>query len=78
MECYFVPEIYLFVRSYPLPFKRQKLFGGTRKFQKMTWEEYEKNKKDFEKEKKKVFNSLILCGLSPEVLRKEEMVWGSI
>ena len=68
---YFVPEVYFFVRSSPYAYKKQGLFANSRKFQKMTLDEYEKHKRDFQKEQKKIFNSLDLCGLSPKVLAKE-------
>ena len=68
---YFVPEVYFFVRSSPYAYKKQGLFGNLEKFQKMTLEKYEKHKNDFQKEQKKIFNSLDLCGLNPKVMAKE-------
>ena len=69
---YFVPEIYFFIKSNPYAYKRQGLFANSRKFQKMTLDEYENHKRDFQKEQKKIINSLDLCGLSPKVLSRKE------
>ena len=68
---YFVPEVYFFVRSGPYSYKRQGLFKSTQKFQEMTLEEYEKHKKNFLKERKKMKNLLENCGLKPESLSRD-------
>ena len=68
---YFVPEVYFFVRSNPYFYKRQGLFKSTQKFQKMTFEEYEKHKKSFLKERRKMKNLLENCGLKPESLSRD-------
>ena len=67
----FVPEIFIFVKSPPLLYKRQSLFGGM-KFSRLSMEQYFIYKKNFSKEAIKIGNSLGIMGLQPQRVLKED------
>ena len=65
---YFVPEVYFFIKSPPMNYKRRGLFEGEKKFFQTSMEDYKKHKDGLLKERKKVENSLSSCGLKPKIL----------
>ena len=68
---FFIPEVFLFIKSNSHRYKRQGIFHSTKRFETLTEEEYEKHKRDFLKEIRKIKSSLEFMELCPERLSKD-------
>lgn len=69
---YFQPEIYFFIRSEPLKYKRKNLFDKPEKFSQTSIENYNKHKDKFLRAVKQVESSLSHAKLTPQRLIKDE------
>ena len=73
---YFEPNVYLFIRSDPNQYKRQRLFEKPEKFKQVCEEEYQVQKKRFERQSVQIFSSLVAAGLDPKKL--DERTWSNL
>ncbi len=73
---FFVPEIYLFVRSEPLTLKKKKLFEKQTQFEQVTRHRYEEHKEKFLRLLSQLESSLKTCKVDPVRVVKEE--WFSL
>lgn len=69
---YFVPEIYLFVRSEPLFLKKKKLFEKQVQYEQVTRSRYDEHKEKFLRLVGQLESSLKQCKLAPTPLSREE------
>lgn len=69
---FFVPEIYLFVRSEALLFKKKKLFEKQAQFEQVTRGRYEEHKEKFSRLLNQLESSLKACKVDPTRIGKEE------
>ena len=69
---FFVPEIYFFVRSEALNFKKKKLFEKQVQYEQVTRKRYDEHKEKFSRLLSQLESSLKQCRLSPTRLSKEE------
>lgn len=65
---YFIPKIFVFLRSKPLVYKKKKLFEKETLFRSATKGQFYKHEKNFRREIKQVESSLRHIGLSPKKL----------
>ena len=72
-NAYFIPEYYLFVRSRPLNYRKQKFWESPKKFETVTYDEYQLHKDKFARALKQVESSLLATKLSP--LKISESEW---
>lgn len=68
---YFVPEIYLFIRSEPYPYKRKKIFEKVEPYQSILVDDYKKFQERFSRTLAQVESALHQCNLNPEALKSE-------
>lgn len=69
---FFIPEIYLFVRSESLIFKKKKLFEKQAQYEQVTRGRYEEHKEKFLRLLNQLESSLKTCKVDPTKLTKEE------
>lgn len=69
---FFVPEIYLFVRSQPLAFQKKKLFEKQTPYEQVTRHRYEEHKEKFLRLLSQLESSLKTCKVDPARVGKEE------
>lgn len=71
-QAYFVPEYYLFVRSRPINYRKQKFWESPKKFEAVTYDEYQLHRDKFTRALKQVESSLLGTKLSPEKISEKE------
>ena len=69
---FFVPEIYLFVRSQSLALKKKKLFEKQVQYEQVTRHRYEEHKEKFSRLLTQIESSLKACKVEPTRIAKEE------
>lgn len=69
---YFVPEYFLFVRSRPMNYRKQKFWESPKKFEMVTYEEYQNHRDKFIRALKQVESSLVATKLSPVKVSESE------
>lgn len=71
-NAYFVPEYFLFVRSRAFNYRKQKLWESPKKFETVTYDEYQLHKEKFTRALKQVESSLVATKLSPQKISETE------
>ena len=69
---FFVPEIYLFVRSEGFTYKKQKLWEASKKFESVALTEYQAHRDKFERSLKQIESSLVSTRMNPKKLTEKE------
>lgn len=69
---FFIPEIYLFVRSQPLAFQKKKIFDKQAQYEQVTRHRYEEHKEKFSRLLTQLESSLKSCKVEPTRVGKEE------
>lgn len=69
---YFKPEIYLFLRSKPLQYKKRAFWSAEKKFSQASEEEFKKHFKSFEKSVNQISGSLVSLGLLDHELNENQ------
>lgn len=73
---YFIPKIYVFIRSKPLQYKKKKVFEKEVSFRKVAKEDFLKHETSFKRELKQAESSLRHIGLRPRAISSEQ--WFSL
>ena len=76
VKSYFVPELYLFIRSRSFQYRKRKLWEAPKKFETLSKEEYLTHREKFVRAIKQVEASLEHTGLTPRRVSEEE--WFSL
>ena len=69
---YFVPEIYLFVRSESLLLKKKKLFEKQQQYEQVTEKRYDEHREKFSRQLSQLESSLKQCKLNPAKMNRYE------
>ncbi|MEZ4743992.1 MAG: TraC family protein [Bdellovibrionota bacterium] len=69
---YFVPQIYLFVRSQTCELKKQGFFSTDKDFKKISYEEFEQRKDKMDRSIKQINSLLVAAKLNPKLLSTTE------
>jgi hypothetical protein len=73
-KCFFVPEIYLFLRSSPHSFRKRKFFERQTEFQGFSENEYKSLREKFLNLSAQIQSALLSARLKPTVLTSEEWI----